>query len=161
MTGSNSFIFALSAVTAALLLIGMVDSEVYGYGLTVNPDTVALNGSATAELCAGTTSLTITGVELVDPSGTSHTSAVNVGTTLSAGDCATWNVPGDFSTALNAVGTWVLKINTDPENLHTSEFNVSLFVVPESILGIIAVTGTSLAALAGYITLRNRIGRQS
>ncbi len=39
-------------------------------GLEVDPDTVSLNGSTTASLCAGTTGFTITSVELIDPNGT-------------------------------------------------------------------------------------------
>lgn len=146
-------------MTGITLLLTCLTNDAMAYGLTVNPDTLSINGTATAELCGGTTAFTITGVELVDPTGTAHSSSVNVGTTLNAGDCVTWNIPDDFSsTTLNAIGTWVLKINTDPGNQFTDEFNVSIFVVPESILGAIAVASASLITFAGY-TVLGRIRR--
>ncbi len=154
MQGMNKvypFILAVTLITFAG--INTVNAQV---GLEVNPDTVSLGSSTTASLCAGTTGFTITSVDLVDPGGTTFSTTINAGTTLNPGNCVTWNIPADFPTlgALNSVGTWVLEVNTDPGNQQRTDFTVSLFVIPESIMGAIAVAGASLAVLGGYSVLR-------
>lgn len=95
-----------------------------------------------------------TSVVLVDPSGNPFSTNTNVGTILNPRECATWDIPDDFAT-INSVGTWVLEVNTNPGNPHRGDFAVSLFVIPESIIGAIAVAGASLAVLGGYSVLRS------
>lgn len=152
-----TFLVVLTIVAVGLLTINInnVRAQV---GLEVNPDTISLNGSTTATLCAGTTGYTITTVELVDPNNNTYASSANVGLTLNPGDCVTWTIPDDFSglSAINQVGTWVLEINTNPGNQQRAEFAVSLFVIPENMIGAIAITGTSLAVFSGYLTLRKK-----
>ncbi len=59
-----------------------------------------------------------------------------------------------MSVSLNQVGTWTLEVNTNPGNQYRADFAVSIFVIPESIIGAIAVAGASLAVLGGYSVLR-------
>ena len=145
----NKIIPTLFIAGLALLTFNISDVRA-SYGLTITPDTLMPSDTATAELCADITSLTITDAYLVDPTGATYTTTVNIGDELEAGECALWDVPDDFGATLTA-GSWVLAIDTEEGNPIFIDFAVSFFVLPESAIGAIAVIGASIAVFGGYI----------
>jgi hypothetical protein len=139
------------AVLISSILLGMSNHAYADYGLSINPDLLPTpTSTATASLCAGVIPLTITGVEIMHESGASYTSMVNVGTTINPGECALWDIPNDFGLSSLDLGGWVLRVDTDPSGTLVDDFSVLFFVVPESIIGAVAVIGSSLAVLAVY-----------
>jgi hypothetical protein len=139
------------AVLISSILLGMSNHAYATYGLSIDPDQLPTpTSTATASLCAGVIPLKITGVELMHESGASYTSMVNVGTTINPGECALWNIPADFGLSSLDLGGWKLMVDTDPSGPLMYEFSVLFFVVPESIIGAVAVIGSSLAVLAVY-----------
>jgi hypothetical protein len=77
---------------------------------------------------------------------------------IAANTCDTID-PGSETPAFggfNKVGTWVFAANTAGGNPFIFEFAVTFQVVPESVIGALAVVLPSIGAFAGYKVLRSR-----
>jgi hypothetical protein len=61
-----------------------------------------------------------------------------------------------LSTGFNKVGDWTVVVDTNPGNPFIFEFAVTFQVVPESVIGALAVVLPSIGAFAGYKVLRSR-----
>jgi hypothetical protein len=123
-------------------------------GLTVTDDTIGIGDSTTAELCAGDTALDVTFVGLFDPTDTLvATSAILP--SIAANTCASWSVPGDFDPAVVlTAGSWFVAVDTAQGGPIFTDFEVTFFVLPESPVGVVAILGSSLAALGAFAGIR-------
>jgi len=125
--------------------------------ISATNDVVGQGGSNQVTLCAGAMTLHPYQVHLINPSG------VVVGQSLwlpavPAGTCQTWNVPGDFvpPVSLSQVGAWSVEIRTHEAVQLFADFEVSFFVLPESPVGVAALTGSSMAALGAFLFFKRR-----
>ena len=127
-------------------------------GLVSIPSTINKAGDNTAiRLCAGSHKLHVTDAEITDPTGASFFDAFGE-FDMAANQCVTWNTGIDFpGFSTNELGTYAVQISTD-RGIFASDFSVPLFMIPESPIGIIALMGSFLAALGGFIVLRRRQG---
>ncbi|MEM2856843.1 MAG: hypothetical protein QW416_07070 [Candidatus Nitrosocaldaceae archaeon] len=118
---------------------------------SITPDVAPIGGSATAELCAGDFDIQVNNLWFFDPyeHPPTHYYPVNTSklTTVQANTCYTWNIPGDFepnpsslrTAPLSHVGGWQVALDAE-EGYWSDDFEVTIFVVPESIIGSIAIT---------------------
>ena len=149
--------FIIPFIAALLIFSYMIQyANAQSYGLTIDPDVLPTpSDTAIAEFCAGVTDLTITEAKIIDPLGTEYNTAVNLGV-VSAGDCVTWDIPTDFGIAsLTPIGSWSMVVDTTEGNPVIEDFIVTFFVLPESVIGAIAMIGASIAILGVYM-LRKR-----
>ena len=122
---------------------------------TANPGTVPLGGSTDVIICTGETERDIVPSSLVSPSGTSYPPKLE-GFHLEKNQCMGFVIGGPNSDypdirGLSEPGNWVAFFeDTLNGNEFVADFGVSFFVIPESAIGAIALTGTSLAVLGGY-----------
>jgi hypothetical protein len=61
-----------------------------------------------------------------------------------------------LSTGFNKVGDWTVLVDTNPGRTFIYEFTVTFMVIPESVIGALAVVLPSIGAFAGYKVLRSR-----
>ncbi len=61
-----------------------------------------------------------------------------------------------LSTGFNKVGDWTVVVDTNPGKSYMYEFTVTFQVVPESVIGALAVVLPSMGAFAGYKVLRSK-----
>jgi secreted protein with Ig-like and vWFA domain len=60
-----------------------------------------------------------------------------------------------LSTGFNKVGDWTV-VDTNPGKSYMYEFTVTFMVIPESVIGALAVVLPSMGAFAGYKVLRSK-----
>jgi hypothetical protein len=61
-----------------------------------------------------------------------------------------------LSTGFNKVGDWIVVVDTNPGKPIIFDFAVTFQVVPESVIGALAVVLPSIGAFAGYKVLRSK-----
>src|SRR5437867_13453037 len=128
--------------------------------VTANPGTVSFGGSTQVIVCTDDTPRTIFPDSLVSPSGV-HYSPKGGGYQLQANECMSFFIGGSDTefprvASLSEPGTWVAFFQSGPGNNIFVDFGVSFFVIPESVIGAIALTGTSLAVLGGYVLVAKK-----
>jgi hypothetical protein len=101
---------------------------------------------------------TITNIYLVDPANIFHSYSGSppLPITIPADNCLKLDTT-DFGLAgFNQVGNWVLVADAQDGFPFLYEFTVTFMVIPESIIGALAVVLPSIGAFAGYKVLRGK-----
>ncbi len=101
---------------------------------------------------------TINQIALVRPdASTAFSTPITTIATIPAGNCDTID-PGDYGfTGFDQVGDWwIFAANADGGNPFMFEFTVTFQVIPESVIGALAVVLPSIGAFAGYKVLRSK-----
>jgi len=101
---------------------------------------------------------TITNIYLVDPANIFHSYSGSppLPITIPADHCLKLDTT-DFGLAgFDQVGNWVLLADTQDGFPFLYEFTVTFMVIPESVIGALAVVLPSIGAFAGYSVLRSR-----
>lgn len=122
--------------------------------LVVDPGVLTTGQSAQIKFCTTRIGVDIIDAEVADPSGalfSDRFDEINV----PAGQCFIWNTDDDFpGFSTNQAGGYLARLYTDDGGLLVINFAVGFFVVPESPIGVLAMTLSSLAALGGFAYFR-------
>ena len=99
---------------------------------------------------------TIDFIALVRPDGTiAFSTPVNIN--IPAGNCVTINPGMNGFGGFDMVGDWwIFAANASGGNPFLFEFTVTFMVIPESVIGALAVVLPSIGAFAGYKVLRSK-----
>lgn len=147
------------AVVAAIMILQMMPLyKAYADSIGSSPGSIPLGGNTNITLTVDI-ERSVTYVAVYDPTGTLVTNSI-IDTsiplpTIPAGGSYTWRLNEDLGVYPNMVGDWLVVIDTEPGTTWLIDFGVSVFVVPESMLGAIGVVGATLGAYIAY----NRIKR--
>ncbi len=136
-------------VVAIVILQMMPFYNAYADGISSSPGSIPLRGDTKITL---TTDIDrkVTFIAVFDPTGTLVTSSdidpLIPLPTIPAGGSYTWRLNEDIGVTPDTVGNWLVVIDTEPGTPMYADFEVSVFVVPESLLGAIGVVGATLGA---------------
>ena len=129
--------------------------------ITADPGTISLGGTTKVIICTGNTPRDVMPLSLISPSGILYQGKLEVFEVF-ANQCFGFDIGGTSSdfvgvTSLSEPGNWVATFkDMQNGNEFTVDFGVSFFVIPESAIGAIALTGTSLAVLGGYVLIAKK-----
>mgnify|MGYP001146186749 CR=1 FL=1 len=164
---------AIVAVIASIVAIASIDNRAYAATLVPLPPGVTADGIGALNtqynlgqqgdiyVCIVSTTRQITDIKLIDPTNTFHNyvGAPSLPITLPQGGNQCLHLTAsDFglNSGFNQVGDWLVVVDTNPGNSLIFEFAVTFQVVPESVIGALAVALPSIGAFGGYSLLRNR-----
>jgi len=164
---------AMAAVIASIVAVAGTGNRAYAATLVPLPPGVIADGIAALNtpynlgqqgdiyVCIVSTPRQITDIKLVDPDNTfyNYVGAPALPITLpSGGNQCLHLTASDFglNTGFNKVGDWVVVVDTIPGMTFTYEFTVTFMVIPESVIGALAVVLPSIGAFAGYKVLRSK-----
>jgi hypothetical protein len=152
---ASLFVFGvLTTIPQARAVTAIVCLDMTQGGLDVT-DIAPANINDTLNCTAATTHLGIVASEITAVSPTGTETSLN----SESGVLSNTINSGDFQ--VNEAGVWEVRadffdengVRTDTELINIA---VSFLVIPESPIGIIALVGSSLAAMAGFMVLRSR-----
>jgi hypothetical protein len=166
---------AMAAVIASIVAVAGTGNRAYAATLVPLPPGVTADGIAALNtpynlgqqgdiyVCIVSTTRQITDIKLIDPTNTFHnyvgSPALPITLPSSDGKQCLHLTASDFE-GLNAgfdkVGDWVVVVDTNPGKSFIFEFVVTFQVVPESVIGALAVVLPSIGAFAGYKVLRSK-----
>jgi hypothetical protein len=165
---------AMAAVIASIVAVAGTGNRAYAATLVPLPPGVTADGIAALNtpynlgqqgdiyVCIVSTTRQITDIKLVDPDNTFHNyvgapPALPI-TLPSGGNQCLHLTASDFglNTGFNKVGDWAVVVDTNPGKTLIFDFAVTFQVVPESVIGALAVVLPSMGAFAGYKVLRSK-----
>jgi hypothetical protein len=161
------------AVIASIVVVADTGNRAYAANIVPSPfdppveGIVALNTpynlgqQGDIYVCIVSTTRQITDIKLIDPANTFHNyiGLPSLPITLPQGGNQCLHLQAsDFglSGGFNQVGDWAVVVNTNPGMPFIYEFTVTFQVIPESVIGALAVVLPSIGAFAGYSVLRSR-----
>ncbi len=161
------------AAMASIVAVASTGNRAYAATLVPLPSGITADGIAALNtpynlggqgdifICIVSTQRQITDIKLIDPASTFHNyvGSPSLPITLPQGGNQCLNLrASDFglSSGFNQVGDWVVVADTNPGKSFIYEFAVTFQVIPESVIGALAVVGTPIATFAGYKLLRKR-----
>ncbi len=112
-------------------------------------------------VCIVSTTRQITDIKLIDPANNFHnyvgSPSLPITLPQSGNECLHLTT-SDFGliNGFNQVGDWAVVVDTNPGMSFIFEFAVTFQVIPESVIGALAVALPSIGAFAGYSILKNR-----
>jgi hypothetical protein len=164
---------AMAAVIASIVAVAGTGNRAYAATLVPLPPGVIADGIAALGtpynlgqqgdiyVCIVSTTRQITDIKLVDPDNTflGYVGTPTLPITLPSGSNQCLHLTAnDFglNTGFNKVGDWIVVVDTNPGNPIIFDFAVTFQVVPESVIGALAVVLPSIGAFAGYKVLRSK-----
>ena len=155
----NARVGAIGVVVAVLaiglLSIGAMNKAEAASSVTAIGSPYQLGQAGLFQICVDAAT-TIDFIALIRPDGTTAFSTpVNI--TIPAGNCAIINPGMNGFNGFDMVGEWwIFAANASGGNPFLFEFTVTFMVVPESVIGALAVVLPSMGAFAGYKVLRSK-----
>jgi hypothetical protein len=147
----------VAVLAIGLLSIGALNKAEAASSVTAIGSPYRLGDKGEFKICVDADT-TINQIALIRPNGTTAFSTpIGPIVTIPANDCATID-PGDHGFGgFDMVGDWwIFAANADGGNPFIFEFVVTFQVVPESVIGALAVVLPSIGAFAGYKVLRSK-----
>ena len=148
----------MAAVLAIALVSGLgMNKAEAASSVTALNSPYSLGDTGLFEICVDADT-TINQISLIRPDGsTAFSTPVGTIVDIPAGSCATID-PGDYGfSGFDQVGDWwIFAANAEGGNPFLHEFTVTFQVIPESIIGALAVVLPSIGAFAGYKVLRGK-----
>ena len=148
----------MAAVLAIALVSGLgMNKAEAASSVTALNSPYSLGDTGLFEICVDADT-TIDQISLIRPDGsTAFSTPVGIGVNIPAGSCATIDPASYGFSGFDQVGDWwIFAANAAGGNPFIYEFTVTFMVVPESVIGALAVVLPSIGAFVGYSVLRSR-----
>ena len=147
----------VAVLAIGLLSIGALNKAEAASSVTAIGSPYNLGDTGLFQICVDADT-TINQIALIRPNGTiAFSTPIGAIVTIPANSCATIDPGAHGFGGFDMVGDWwIFAANADGGNPFLFEFTVTFQVVPESVIGALAVVLPSIGAFAGYKVLRSK-----